>query len=560
MPISFLIPGYVQVIFGPGLETGRIFAITLGGILLFGFWFLTRRLGGRWWAAAGVWIFIWNPAIVKTYSLALTQGLVACMLVWSLVLVLGENRPLWQICLGGFLAGLMVLTRINMLPFLPLLVLYVFWQHGKKAGIAAILTSGSILIIGQLPFLPEIIRVWAYWLPNEISPVLDAWRLPGNLNRRWDPELSTQIRLNNFLQSVRFHLIFIAGVIVAWSLWPPKNKWKSRSDFRIAVFLSSIFISLLLAHMWATMGLNYCPYCLSAYMGFFSVIGLLLIILSFSSLRTQLPWWHQLLIIGILLAVSASVGYSAFEDISTQLLEIRIPGIFIGLSTDPSDFISLRKFLTQRYELENSLQRRLPPAILGLGFGILILFIAWMVKIVLSFLKKRYPNFIHNSPSFGYWALIVFLAAAILLTPTTALGGGRFAYDCGGNTIRSYQIAGDHLASLIPPGSTVYWRGGLSAAPLLYVPGIKIYPPQMIGDYSYVTGGEPDQLFEFGFWNQELDHRWINEADYILIEERFFKGWLMEAVASGNFDELEPSPPTVTCYNGSQIHIFKNIK
>ena len=30
MPFSFLIPGYAQVIFGPGLRTGRYFAIALG--------------------------------------------------------------------------------------------------------------------------------------------------------------------------------------------------------------------------------------------------------------------------------------------------------------------------------------------------------------------------------------------------------------------------------------------------------------------------------------------------------------------------------------------------
>jgi hypothetical protein len=267
-----------------------------------------------------------------------------------------------------------------------------------------------------------------------------------------------------------------------------------------------------------------------------------------------------LIIVAIILVFSAGIGYSTFEDISAQLLDIRVPGIFLGLSTDPSDFITLKKFLTLRHELENSLQRRLPPIILGTLFGILIMLIALVIKITLSLINKYIPEKINNPPSIGYWVLMVFLVFAILLTPTSALGGGRFAYDCGGNTISSYQAAGDHLASLIPPGSTVYWRGGLSAAPLLYVPGIDIYPPQMIGDYSYVTGGDPEKLFEFGYWNQELDHRWIDEADYILIEERFFKGWLMEAVASGKYDELEPSPPTVTCYNGSQIHIFKNLK
>ena len=45
---------------------------------------------------------------------------------------LGEDRPLWQIILGSILAALAVLTRQNMAPVLPLLVLYIFWQHGKS--------------------------------------------------------------------------------------------------------------------------------------------------------------------------------------------------------------------------------------------------------------------------------------------------------------------------------------------------------------------------------------------------------------------------------------------
>jgi len=104
-PFAYLIPGYIQDWFGPGLRTGRYFAIFLGLLALVGFWLVARRLGKHWWAAAAVWAIAVNPAIIKYYSIASAESLVFCLLSWSLFLVLGEDRPTWQVGLGAFLAG-----------------------------------------------------------------------------------------------------------------------------------------------------------------------------------------------------------------------------------------------------------------------------------------------------------------------------------------------------------------------------------------------------------------------------------------------------------------------
>ena len=113
MPLSFLVPGWVQVLFGPGLRTGRYLAVFLSLLMLVGIWILGRRLGGVWWAAALVWYFAINGPAIKTYSVMGSQGLVACILVWILVLVLGPGRKFWQVIIGTFLAGILLLTRIN---------------------------------------------------------------------------------------------------------------------------------------------------------------------------------------------------------------------------------------------------------------------------------------------------------------------------------------------------------------------------------------------------------------------------------------------------------------
>ena len=65
MPLSFLIPGWVQVLFGTGLRTARYYALSLGILMIVGFWVTSRRLSGPWWAAFGVWAVALNPALVN---------------------------------------------------------------------------------------------------------------------------------------------------------------------------------------------------------------------------------------------------------------------------------------------------------------------------------------------------------------------------------------------------------------------------------------------------------------------------------------------------------------
>src|SRR4026208_323831 len=101
--LSFLIPGYVQKWFGPGLETGRYFMIFVSLFTLLGLWVFARRWGNAWWAAGAVWVMALNPAEIKIHTLAVSEGLVAALLVWIVVLVVGAERPVWQVLLGAAL-------------------------------------------------------------------------------------------------------------------------------------------------------------------------------------------------------------------------------------------------------------------------------------------------------------------------------------------------------------------------------------------------------------------------------------------------------------------------
>src|SRR5215211_9173036 len=133
-PLAFLIPGYIQLWFGPGLREARYFAMLVGILMLIGVYITANRLAGKAWAALAVWVFALSSAQISIYSEALSQGLIACMMAWMFVLTLGEDRPLWQLSLGSALSIVIVMTRQNMAVVPALLVGYIFWQYGAKTG------------------------------------------------------------------------------------------------------------------------------------------------------------------------------------------------------------------------------------------------------------------------------------------------------------------------------------------------------------------------------------------------------------------------------------------
>lgn len=551
-PLAFLIPGLVQLLFGPGLRAARYFAVLVSLLMLAGTWLVTRRVGGRWWAAGAVLALAWNPAAVKMYSVAVSQGLIACMFVWSLYFVLGEKRALWQISLGAALAGAMWMTRINLAPVLPLLVLYAFWQHGLKAGLTAALSGGLVVFAGHAAYWPNILRLWAYWLPESLTPFLNAYRLTAADGLRfWDPDLDFARRAASFFHSFRFQFIPMLGLLGAWLLWPKRASWRRESDFRSAVYLSSLFAALWLAHLWATMFNDYCVYCLAGYVAFFSTAGLLVLILSFSVWRTRHSLFAQLTAAVLILVLSTGIGFSAFEEIGGGLARLQISRLFLGMPALWNQSAALGEVVVNKFHLDQGQLVRVLSTAFGVAAGLTVLALALLA----ARLDTRRSG--QRSRSVSYWAVVLFLAVGAVFTPSQALGGGYHTYDCGIDVISATETVGEHLAEKIPPGSLVYWRGRLSAAPLLYLPGIKIFPAQINGDYTIFFGGDPKRLVRFGFWNDELARQWAGEADFILVARHYYAGWLRELVNAGGFDELEPKPLSAHCTADAQIRIFR---
>jgi hypothetical protein len=561
MPLSFLIPGFVQAVFGPGLLTGRMYALVLNFLLVLGIWLTARRIGGRWVGAGAVWGLALNPAVIKMYSTATSQILVAAMLAWVFFFALGPGRKRWHLWLGSGLAAVLLLTRINLAPVLPLLLLYIAWEYGWKDGLRAAGVALLVVAAGHVFYWPGILRMWAAWAPPGLTPFLAPFRPPEGLPF-WNPTMENTSRVLSFLFAVRYHFIALLGLLIPLLAWPGTRRWRENPRFKTAVFLWTLFLVLLLAHGWASLGVHaqtdaalgsdYCVFCFPIYTSFFSIAGILLLALAITAWPRQLRLPQQVAIAVFIPLLTTAVGYGAYRQLSISVLRWRIPRLRTLLQTgrwEPGE-VALWDFLANRIGISFEESKRLVPAALGFLAGAAILLAAYLA---FRWLRKR------GSWSFGTAALLVLLAAGMLLSPTLVLGAGYTNYDCSGDIIAAYESAGRYLVETIPPGSAVYWQGGLSSAPLVYLDQPVLYPPQVNADYTLRLTGSQEDLLRFGFWTEAAAQEWLAGSDYALVAERYFQGWLADALNGEEFIELAPTPELAPCQEASSIRVFQRV-
>jgi hypothetical protein len=545
--LSFLIPGYIQKWFGPGLDVARYFMIVLAILTLLGIWIFARRWGGRWWAAGAVWVIALNPAEIKLYTLALSEGLIAVMLAWMLVLTVGVKRPLWQIMLGSGLAGLMILTRENLIFVLPLLFLYVLWQYGWKVGFLALASGLLVFAIGTLWYWPDVLKLWAVRLPSRGIPVLSDFRPSGmGSTERVEPtETPNTYRLFlYFWLTFRLHFVALVSAVVAWLLWPFRKGFYFTERMRAAIFLSVLLVVLLAAHMQASIFGNFCVSCILLYVGYFDFIGFLLLVVAHRFLVKDLSPFRRTLVLAIGAITIVSIGFTTHEDLSANFAKAMIARLL-----DSYVWTALR-YITG-----------LPQLLLFRVIFVLLVSILVVVLFAIGLIWTRrfYPDRRLWSRKVGLTGVTALLILGLILSPTKVLGKGNDFFDCdGSNVLASYAKAGEYLRSVIPPGSQVYWDGRIDAI-FLYLPDVKIYPPQLNNTHSFFTGGNPDALLRTGLWNDVLAKQWLAEADYVLIEAGLKQDWEMKILNSDQYVALKPSPKPEKCRWQSAILVYKRV-
>jgi hypothetical protein len=546
--LSFLIPGYIQKLFGPGLETGRYFMIFLSLFILLGLWVFARRWGNPWWAGGIVWVMALNPAEIKVHTLVLSEGPIAAMLVWIVVLTVGERRPLWQILLGASLTAPLVLTRENMAFVPPILFLYIFWQHGWKAGLLAALCSGILFIGGNAFYFPDNLKFWSTRVPDFLAQFMRDSQMPsaGVEGSIPEPEESNLYRMIlYFLLTFRLHFVALISAVTVWLLWPVQGILPFTERTRAAIFLSVLLVVLYVAHVQAAFFGEFCISCILLYVGYFDVLGLMLLVIAWPFLLKELTPLRRVIVFGVITLLLVGIGFSSHEDLSADFARVMI---------ERMDKVYIWNALLFRTGLPHLLLFRT-------SFVLLASFLVLVIGGIGLWVAYRRLNGKQDAGrKIGVVALNSFLIAGLILTPTKILGGGSDFFGCdGSDVIASYERAGRELSTVIEPGSKIYWEGRLLAV-FLYLPDVQIYPPQMNHVHSFYVGGDSDTLLRFSHWNEELARQWLEEADYILFqpEERIYLS--DEILESGDYVKVMASPKAERCRWQSVINVYQRVE
>jgi len=542
MPLAFLIPGYAQLWFGAGLRTGRALSVLFGVFALILLWHTARRLGDSWLAAGAVWTLALSPIVIKYYSGAATQATIAFFLAAVLALILGADRKIWQLALGGLLAGVMVSTRENMVATFPLFALYVFWQYGWRGALAFLLPGAAVIGAIHIIYFPEILRLW-YWLPFVRLPAEFRYGGGGGKRINWTEGFSLLSRVLSVFEALRVHFIAVMGAFFSALLFPSYKRWKTNSDFKVFLTLLALFFGLLYMHYSASIGKNYCVFCLSPYTAFYNLSGILLVVVSIRLWNRQPPIVVQALLFLIFLLAFTGVGFSLFERIGADLMKLPAPRVSrAGFSPGWTTWGAL---LTGGLNLAANVSKQIFSAAVGFFIGLMSLAAAYPLW------KKTSAASAMNFAAFSAFALL-----GLGLLSSAWLHGN--ALDCDANIIANNEENGAHLRKIIPEGKSVYWDGGLSAAPLLYLPNRTFFPAQFNGGYTFFSGADTAQTAKFGYWNEDLDAQWKATADFFLISvENYDRKIWKEFFVDEYFDEFPRAPLPSACAPESRLRIFR---
>jgi hypothetical protein len=251
----------------------------------------------------------------------------------------------------------------------------------------------------------------------------------------------------------------------------------------------------------------------------------------------------QILLIVGLLAVFTGMGFSAFEDIGNPLLNLPAPRIR-NFEILPG-FVTWWEILSNKFHMSRNSAMRYASAAFGFSVGVLITLISYWAW-------RRFRHV--SSVRFGAFFAASVLVLQLVLSPV--LHGSFAARDCTSDVILANEQIGRHLQGIIPQGSLVYWAGGLSAAPFLYLPGVNIFPPQINNGYSFLSNGDTAELYKFGWWNEEMDAEWKASADFFIVEDQRYNVW-KDFFNPDQFDEFPRSPVGTSCMEGSTLRIFR---
>ena len=547
MPLAYYVPGLAQVIFGPGLRTGRYLMVFFGLLMLLGMGLTVHRLRGKWWALAAIAFFALNPALIKIYVQAVTQGIVACILTWVLFFLIGEKRSPWQIAMGAFLCALATLTRQNMVFLLPFVIIYAFHLYGKRAGWMALIWSAVPVLLVHAIFFPKILTLWTSWLPIPYSIKAQLGLVvEGGGQQVWSPDVALLTRFTSFFTAVRYYFVPFLGVILGLVFLFRKSTWRSVYERKLSVYLSVLFSIMFLMHAWASLMKDYCVYCFPNYLAFFISIAVILAVLVLSNLQPLKIKINVFWSLVLTLAFIPGAFLGSLETVGRWVMKLPVPR-FKGGKILPGS-TELWKLFENRFGFTYDQLLPFLATAFGLALAVLLLMLVWAVY-----------KLLRNKPAgyLGNFAFSVLVILGFIFMPSPLLASMQTENVCGGDVLAAYEVVGKQLDDAIPAGSSVYWAAGSVVTPLLYITDTSIPAPILNGVYSKRVGGNHELLEKSGYYNQDSVEIWRSGADYVINSNSNMVGSWLTFLNAEDFDEYNHTDPLDPCDETSYLRIFK---
>jgi hypothetical protein len=312
---------------------------------------------------------------------------------------------------------------------------------------------------------------------------------------------ATEIR--SIFAGIRSQFIPIIGLILFFMFWKDKHRWKKEGNYKVGILLASLFVVLIIVHLYASIWTDYCVHCFQPYLAFFSQLGIFLLIISFGNSDKEVSNISQIVFMVLVILIFTGVGY-----VFNYKASIRVPSIVFVLIALSSVLKHILRQKTLIYSLSTII------AILSLGVG-------------------------------------------FFFSPTTLFGGGYRDLDCDVDIINYYEVFGSELSNIIPEGTQVFWWGS-SAVPLLYLPDRRIYPAQL-NPTAYHIGGNSDNLLKRGFWNDILGQQWVFEANFLILKSGIRPKWIKNVIDEDEFHEVLHLPIGGSCLRDLDYSVYQRL-
>lgn len=306
LPLAFLVPGVIQVLFGPSFIAGRLFSILCGTLAIAVTYWLGKKLYDRRAGVISVWFLAGSLIIMRYYTTISPYSWVSLFLMLSILALASSIASPYREISAIFLATVTFVTRQNMALALAIIVFYAIIVQKRIS---------SMIAIAVCAFVFPALFIAPYW-PELINETLAPFPLVGKYfsNFLEQPKLTTKGSLypwtfEDFREGMDWLINFHFPILFAsfYTLILGVKNWLNSGDYlesikqnQLSILAGVLFFSNFILHTAGPQ--HYCPQCPAVYFNYFAPTGALVSGIGISyMLKQNTSKLHKTVVIGILI-------------------------------------------------------------------------------------------------------------------------------------------------------------------------------------------------------------------------------------------------------------------